>query len=161
MILAIQRLDTAVLSPINLNTIVEKVKVILEAEINETDAVIHKTFDPDFMFLSLSPYVESIVLNLLSNAIKYRHPERAVQITIKATHEDAYVRIDVTDNGLGMDVTQHKENIFNLYKRFHFHVEGKGLGLYLVRTQVEALGGRIEVMENVTGGLTFTFWLKR
>ena len=73
---------------------------------------------------------------------------------------DEYVQIDIADNGLGIDLEAHKENLFSLYKRFHFHVDGRGLGLYLVKTQVTALGGKIDVKSKEGEGTVFSLWIK-
>jgi chemotaxis protein histidine kinase CheA len=54
-----------------------------------------------------------------------------------------------------MDLTKLKEKVFTLYQRFHHHVEGKGLGLFLVKTQVEALNGTIEINSSVNAGTNF------
>ena len=69
-------------------------------------------------------------------------------------------KIDIADNGLGIDLKEHKENLFSLYKRFHFHVDGRGLGLYLVKTQVTALGGEIDVNSKEGEGTVFSLWIK-
>jgi signal transduction histidine kinase len=61
----------------------------------------------------------------------------------------------IKDNGLGMDLAKYGNMVFGLYKRFHFHKEGKGLGLYLVKTQIEALGGRIELDSEPGEGSAF------
>jgi signal transduction histidine kinase len=65
------------------------------------------------------------------------------------------------DNGLGIDLSKYQQSVFSLYKRFHLHVEGKGLGLYLVKTQIEALGGRVEVKSEPNEGATFLVYFKR
>lgn len=57
-----------------------------------------------------------------------------------------------------MDLDKHGKNIFGLYKRFHLHKEGKGLGLYLVKTQMEMLGGRIEIESTPDVGTTFKLY---
>jgi signal transduction histidine kinase len=153
-ILAIQRLSPTLYSEIDLQTVIAKIKSILEKEISDT----HATIDIELKWkyiISLSPYVESILLNLVSNAIKYRHPDRVPRILIRSAMEKDSVHLYIEDNGLGIDLNRHGNNIFNLYKRFHFHVEGKGLGLYLVRTQVEALGGKIEVKSEIERGTIF------
>lgn len=66
----------------------------------------------------------------------------------------------VSDNGLGIDVERYRDKLFSLYKRFHLHVEGKGMGLYLVKTQMTSLGGRIEVESEVNEGTTFRAYFK-
>jgi signal transduction histidine kinase len=103
------------------------------------------------------PMVQSIIYNLLSNAIKYQSPDRPLQVRIRSyAHQDSKTILEVSDNGMGIDLVNQKENIFKLYKRFHSHVSGKGLGLYLVKMQVEALGGEIEAESRADHGTTFT-----
>jgi signal transduction histidine kinase len=67
----------------------------------------------------------------------------------------------VQDNGLGINLALYKNKLFSLYKRFHDHVEGKGLGLYLIKTQVAALGGKVEVESEVKVGTTFYVYIKQ
>jgi signal transduction histidine kinase len=111
--------------------------------------------DAPYIF-GIRPMIQSIFYNLLSNAIKYQSSERKLEISVLATKlEDHRTRITVTDNGMGIDLRSQKNNIFKLYKRFHPHVPGKGLGLYLVKTQVETLGGSIEVESQQEVGTSF------
>ena len=122
------------------------------------------TLDVDFehapIVFSLRAMIQSILYNLLSNAIKYRDPERALHVSIKTSMlPDNSVVLHVSDNGLGFNVNNQRENLFKLYRRFHTHVDGKGLGLYLVKTQVDTLGGKIEVESEVNRGTTFTITL--
>jgi signal transduction histidine kinase len=104
--------------------------------------------------------MDSILMNLISNAIKYRHPDRAPRISIRTTRVDGEVCLSVRDNGLGMDLDSYGDKLFTLYGRFHSHVDGKGLGLYLVRTHVQAMGGRIEVESEPGKGTAFSVFLK-
>lgn len=160
LILRIQKLSAQTLSLVSLNKVIQKVVDMLETEIKETNATIARNFQ-DIEIYSLPQYFESIIYNLFSNAIKYRHPDRAPHVTISAKEETEFIRIEIEDNGLGIDLEHNRSNLFNLYKRFHFHVEGKGLGLYLVKTQVAALGGRIEVYSEIDSGTKFILYLKR
>jgi signal transduction histidine kinase len=66
----------------------------------------------------------------------------------------------VSDNGLGINMTVFRDKLFTLYSRFHTHMEGKGLGLYLVKTQITALGGRIEIESEVNKGSTFKVYFR-
>jgi signal transduction histidine kinase len=109
---------------------------------------------------SIPAYLESILFNLVSNAIKYRHGVRPLIIRVTTRYEvDKFVLI-VQDNGLGIDLDRVKRDLFAFYKRFHHHVEGRGLGLYLVKSQVDLLGGTIDVASVVDQGTTFTITLK-
>ncbi len=154
-ILGVQRTGSVPVEEIDLECALQKVVNILEPEIADTGATIERDLKVR-NFYSLPPYIDSILYNLISNALKYRHPDRAPQIVLTSKMQNKKIRIDVLDNGLGIDLEKNSSNLFNLYKRFHFHVEGKGLGLYLVKTQVMALGGTIDVKSRVDEGTTFT-----
>ena len=104
--------------------------------------------------------LRSIVYNLLSNALKYRHPDRTPQVRLHARLETAYVVIEVQDNGLGLALTADTQ-IFTMFQRFHTHVEGSGVGLYMVKRMVENAGGKIEVQSQIDEGSTFSVYLKR
>ena len=107
-------------------------------------------------------YMESILLNLLTNAIKYRSPSRKLKIDISTSKKSGDKTIlTFTDNGIGLDVERYKDRLFGLYQRFHNHPDSRGLGLYLVRSQIEALGGSIEINSKVGEGTTFTLLFKR
>jgi len=159
-ILNIKR-HTGNFAEVDLNESLTRTKRILEKEIEDTGTKIINNFSEADKVYAIGPYVESILYNLISNAIKYRDPERSPYIAIKTTHEKEFVCLAVMDNGLGIDLKKYKQSIFNLYKRFHLHVEGKGLGLYLVKTQIEALGGRVEVRSEPNEGTTFQVYFKR
>ena len=94
---------------------------------------------------SVKAYIESIIYNLVSNALKYRSETRTSKIDISFFSNENYWEIRVKDNGLGIDLEKYKDKLFGLYKRFHTHIEGKGMGLYLVKVQVESLGGEVDV----------------
>ncbi len=141
---------------------VEKVMVLLENQIQASKAKIEVDFSQIDSIQSVSPYVESILYNLLSNAIKYRNPKKVPMITVKTEVQADYVVLTVTDNGLGIDLEANKGKIFTLYRRFHDHVEGKGLGLFLIKTQMETLGGEVEIASKLGEGTTFyIFFPKR
>ncbi len=101
-------------------------------------------------------YLSSIFSNLITNSIKYRQPDVPAIIKIKSELRDQKLILTFKDNGLGFDLTKTGNDVFGLYKRFHFHVEGKGLGLFIVKTQVEMLGGRISLSSEVNKGSEFT-----
>jgi signal transduction histidine kinase len=160
LILGIQKTSSLVIGQIRLDDMLYKILNTLEEEIKETQASVKFDFTGVESLTSLNLYVESILYNLVSNAIKYRHPDRLPRIAIQSKLVNGYVQIDVSDNGIGIDMAKHRDYLFSLYKRFHFHVEGKGMGLYLVKTQVEALGGRIEIESKVNEGTTFSIFLR-
>jgi signal transduction histidine kinase len=160
MILSIQKLSPAVYSSIPLAQVTQKVMHQLSSEVDEARVHVNTDFSEAPLLHSLPQYVESIFFNLISNSIKYRSPERLPEINVRSRRENGTTQLIFSDNGLGIDMNRHRDTVFNLYKRFHFHVEGKGLGLYLVRTQVEALGGTIRIESDPQIGSVFTISLQ-
>jgi signal transduction histidine kinase len=100
--------------------------------------------------------MKSILQNLISNSIKYSHPDRSPLIEIRAyINKEEKKCISIKDNGLGIDLERNKENIFKLFKRFHTHVEGSGIGLYSIKQLIERKNGTIEVMSTLNQGTEF------
>lgn len=123
-------------------------------EIRESNTIINQNITVTEVY-GIKVYIQSIIHNLLSNAIKYKHHLRNPIIDIKTYTKDKNFYLIFKDNGLGVDV-ENMYKIFGLYQRMHTHVEGKGLGLYLVKTQVEAMNGQIEIESEINKGTTFT-----
>ncbi|WP_264563602.1 PAS domain-containing protein [Flavobacterium sp. N3904] len=105
-------------------------------------------------------YFESILLNLLTNALKYRSKDRLLIIDITIIGVDNTVIIEFKDNGIGIDLERNKDKIFGLYQRFHNYPDSKGLGLYLVKSQIEAMGGTISIESEVNKGTAYTLTFK-
>jgi hypothetical protein len=108
---------------------------------------------------TVKPYMVNIFYNLINNSIKYRFPTRQTHVHIKTYVEENYLCIEFNDNGKGIDLEKHKNQLFGLYKKFDFEKEGRGLGLYLVKTQVEEMRGSIDVKSTLGEGTTFTIKL--
>ncbi|MDX5422187.1 MAG: CHASE domain-containing protein [Hymenobacteraceae bacterium] len=104
--------------------------------------------------------LRSIIYNLVSNAIKYRSPERAPMVHISTLQQGDYIVLKVQDNGLGIKKEQ-QHKLFTMFKRLHSHVEGTGIGLYIVKRIIENNGGRIEVESELGKGTTFRVYFKQ
>jgi signal transduction histidine kinase len=105
-------------------------------------------------------YLQSIFLNMITNALRYSSPDRKLEIKIRSYKQDSWVIVDFADNGLGMDLNRYGDRLFGLYQRFHGNKEGKGLGLYMTRSQVTAMGGKIEVESEPGRGTIFKIYFK-
>jgi signal transduction histidine kinase len=160
-ILDVRKAGAQLVTEIDLPEMIQKIQYSLSADIKETNAKIYTDFGNATTLSTIPQYLESILSNLISNAIKYRHPERTPEITFMVIDQGEWICLKLSDNGIGIDLERSGDKLFSLYQRFHFHVEGKGLGLYLVKTQVEALGGRIEVQSRPDEGSTFLIYLRR
>lgn len=104
--------------------------------------------------------LRSVVFNLLSNTIKYRSPDRSPVVRISCQSSGGYELLTVADNGMGMGLVRgHK--LFSMFQRFHTHVEGSGIGLYMVKRMIENAGGKIEVESQPGVGSTFRVYFTR
>lgn len=108
-----------------------------------------------FCVSGISAYIDSIVLNFITNAIKYRSPERQANIIISAQEADQYAEISFQDNGLGIDLMKHGDQLFGMYKTFHKHEDSRGVGLFITKNQLESMGGKVEVESELNKGTTF------
>lgn len=111
--------------------------------------------------LTNKSYIESILLNLLTNALKYKSDKRPLKIEITTSQTDEEYQIIFEDNGIGIDLELNKDKIFGLYQRFHDYPDSKGLGLYLVKSQIESMGGSILAKSQVDTGTKFIITLKK
>lgn len=100
----------------------------------------------------------SLLYNLLSNSIKYREPQRPLQIFLSSALEEGYIVLKVQDNGIGIDITKYGPQLFSLFRRFHDHVEGSGVGLYIIKRIMENNRGKVEVESVIGEGTTFRLY---
>jgi signal transduction histidine kinase len=137
-------------------SLLEDVKISLAADLDNAGVQIIDNFAGAIGMHTVKSYLYSIFYNLISNSIKYRQQDVAPIINISSSNEDNKVHLSFKDNGVGIDMQTSGKHLFGLYKRFHFHIEGKGMGLYMVKTQVDALHGKITVDSEVGKGTEFT-----
>ncbi|MEN7549658.1 HAMP domain-containing sensor histidine kinase [Rapidithrix thailandica] len=128
----------------------------LTNQINHANAQITYDFSvcPSIFYPKI--YLENILLNLLSNALKYRSPHRAPEIHLSSARQNGEVVFSCKDNGLGLDMQKYGDKVFKLYKTFHRRKDARGLGLFLTKSQVESMGGRISLESKVGQGTVFT-----
>lgn len=143
------------IKPFKLNDYVNKVIDLLELDIVEKNVIIKNNISDELTLYSNETYLESIILNLASNALKYSHPKRQPVITIDAKASHKGIKITLEDNGLGIDLEKHGHAIFGLYNTFHGNTNAEGIGLYITKNQIEALGGQITVESTIGQGSKF------
>lgn len=144
---------------VNFEVIVSEVTHLLEREIKESGAVIKiiNNEEPTLRFPKKN--LKSVIYNLVSNAIKYRSPSREPFIHINTWREEEDFCFTLEDNGMGIPEAK-RERVFQLFKRMHSHVEGSGVGLYIVKRIVENNGGSITVESEEGTGTLFKLRLK-
>ncbi len=133
------------------------------AELLETEKGLPGTIEADFSRAETihypEAYLQSIIKNLVSNALKYRSPERPLQLIINTRRERRFILLSVTDNGIGIDLERHQDKLFQPFKRFTSHADGKGLGLHILKSLVEKNGGHIEIESQLDDGTSFLVYL--
>lgn len=145
---------------LDIRKVFERVVHSVQNAIEQKNAVIKVDFDSAFEVVFNKSYLDSILLNLITNAVKYSSPTRSLQINVRTEKRDDAVILYFSDNGLGIDLDRYKDRIFGLYQRFHDHADSKGLGLYIINSQIRVMGGEIDVESEVDKGTTFIITFK-
>jgi signal transduction histidine kinase len=138
-----------------IDEVYKRVVAGLSQTIRENKVVMYTDFSEVEEIPYIEAYLESILQNLITNAIRYKHPERDPEISLYTYEENGKVHLLVKDNGLGIDLKKHGEELFKIYKTFHGNDDALGLGLFLTRNEVEAMGGEINVESKVGKGSKF------
>ena len=145
---------------VSLSEVFENVFSQLSFQIEAHKPIIKLKLDKVPLLNTNKAYIESILLNLLTNSIKYKSENRKLKISITAEQIDQKVFLTFSDNGIGIDLERNRDKVFGLYQRFHNYPDSKGLGLYLVKSQVETMGGTISVESEVNKGTSFIITFK-
>lgn len=138
---------------IDLPQTVDHLREILGAEIEKSEVSIETDFSAYKEILYPKKYIESILLNLINNSIKYKSPDRKSKIRIASYIENGYKGILVEDNGLGLNTDVYGEKLFRMRQTFHKHPNARGFGLFMIKNQIESLGGHIKALGKVEEGL--------
>tara|TARA_Y100001933_G_C19008933_1_gene567879 strand:+ start:2572 stop:4401 length:1830 start_codon:yes stop_codon:yes gene_type:complete len=150
--------DSETKKNLNLKNSITKVLHNLTALLEKNDSKILNNVAEDIEVNCVPAYMDSIILNLISNAIKYKSPNRPPLITINAIKSKKRTMLSISDNGMGIDLNKYGDKIFGMYKTFHNRKDAKGFGLYLIKNQIEAMGGSITVQSEVDKGTTFNVY---
>ena len=145
-------------APVPLAPVVQGVGLDLAPLVRSTGAQLDIELTEGIAVNFLEKNLRSLLYNLLSNALKYRDAARPPQVCLRAVPEGSQVRLTVQDNGLGISQAGQRK-LFGLFERLHSHVEGSGIGLFMVKKMVENAGGRISVESEPGVGSTFTVLL--
>jgi signal transduction histidine kinase len=151
-ILQVKREINATKEKVRFSELVDDIKISIKNLIDKDNINIGYDFSEIEEILTLKSYLYSIFYNLISNSIKYRQQQVPGIIAIKSHRLNDTIELIFTDNGMGIDLQKRSEQVFGLYKRFHTDIEGKGMGLFMVKTQVETLGGKISIKSEIKKG---------
>lgn len=130
----------------------------LQALINSAHVEIQNEIQNDVFIKGIPAYVDSILLNFLSNAIKYRSTIYPPTIKLSLVNKKNQAVLCITDNGIGIDLKQNGDKVFGMYKTFHGNEDARGIGLFITKNQIEALGGKVEIESEINKGTTFKIY---
>jgi PAS domain S-box-containing protein len=140
---------------LNLYEEIEKTRHSLSAEIQNSKASIKNAVPENVVINFVPAYLESILLNFLSNALKYRSNDRQLEVEFNLTRVNNHWRLAISDNGLGIDLDKNGHKLFGMFKTLHKNSDAKGMGLFIAKSQIEAMQGRVEVQSKIDQGTTF------
>lgn len=141
--------------PLELKTKAKEVENGLSAFLENHKAAIINLIPEGVMVKAEPNYLESIIKTFITNAVKYRHPDRSPVITL-STHIEGNRRVlSVADNGMGMDLEKHGDKLFGMYKTFHGNSNARGIGLFMAKNQIEAMGGSVTAESQLGKGSVF------
>ena len=143
---------------LNLNCYLGKTLDILGEEIKKNKVVIINKVCKNETIIFNPAYLESILLNFTSNAIRYSHPDRTPVISYSLKANSKHKVLEIKDNGLGINLEKHGKKIFGMYETFHKHKDSRGIGLFITKNQIEAMGGKVDVISQVGVGTTFKIY---
>lgn len=146
-------------SIISFESIFKNIQSAIKSNVDALNARIEYDFSQCQQISYIPAYMESILQNLLTNALKYSHPERQPLIRCYTLKDRNHVYLIFEDNGIGIDLERYGDKIFGMYKTFHQNPDARGIGLFITRNQIEALGGTIKVESTVNIGTKFTIKL--
>jgi len=148
-------------NPINVHREIERIVKSIQLMVDQGGTTIRYHFGSEEIIESNPAYFDSIILNLLTNALKYKFPGRALEIDIDLYTEGKFTVLSFKDNGLGIDLKRYRDEMFGMYKVFHGNKDARGLGLFIIKTQIEAMQGKIEVESEKGKSTTFKLYFSK
>lgn len=159
-VINIQTNINLIIENLNIKDNIDRIINIISEEIAFKKAVVKNNVSPE-IFVNYNPaYLESILLNFISNAIRYCHPMRNPIIILSSYIENDRTVLEISDNGLGIDLKKYGDKLFGMYKTFHENPDSKGIGLFITKNQIDAMGGTVTVESEPNIGTTFKIYFK-
>jgi PAS domain S-box-containing protein len=157
----IQNASTVDFEAVDLHKVLKNVVSSIQSLLQAGEVQFDCQIEGDGQVKGIPAFVESILLNILTNGIKYASPKRKSTLRLRAYPENSVYKVEIEDNGLGIDLKKHGDRLFSMYTTFHKHKDARGIGLFVTKNQIESLGGRIEVQSAEGKGSKFIVTFRR
>lgn len=145
---------------LNLKYYIDDVKSLLSEQILLKEVSITSNV-ADHVMVNYNPaYLQSVLFNIISNAVRYGHSERKPTIDIAWSKENDINVLIISDNGVGIDLVRNGDKLFGMYKTFSNNPDSRGIGLFITKNQIEAMGGKITVESQPNVGTRFKIYIK-
>ena len=154
-VLKVQSINETELKEIDGGKILDSIVAIHNDDLAKIEATIENNIPESLKLLGIKKYIIEIFNNLITNSVKYREPSRKLEITVDAQETIENIIVNFKDNGTGLDLEKYGKQLFGMYKSFHSNNESKGVGLFINKSQMEAMNGKIEVESELGVGTTF------
>ncbi|MDX1364376.1 MAG: PAS domain-containing protein [Arenibacter latericius] len=143
---------------VDLNKQVHKTLKHLNPLLEENNATVITAIPLGTSLQVIPSYLDNMLIQIISNSIKYKKPNVRPEIKLSLSYVQNYTVLSIEDNGIGLDMKKYGEKLFGMYKTFHEHNDAKGLGLYIVKNQIEAMNGKINAQSQVNVGTTINLY---
>ena len=151
--------DQDVIRRFDLKTLIEQVIEDTKSEYPELPVRAHVSFQDGSPVYGPKSLYENIISTLVQNAFQYSRKDNILTLDVNVTFRSDSLILSIADNGKGIDLKRYEHKMFRMYQRFHPQVEGSGIGLFIVKSQVEMIGGTIEVHSQPGKGTSFSIQL--
>jgi len=159
-VVAIQSNSDLIVEPLLVPDYLKMTLDLLQFQIQKKKAVIRQEIPEEMRVNFNAAYLESVLLNFLTNALRYCDHQRIPEILISGTRENGSWVLEISDNGIGIDMDKHGDQLFGMYKTFTDRPKSRGIGLFITKNQMNAMGGRVTVESRVDVGTTFKLHFK-
>ena len=146
--------------PVSVLKYVNQTLDLLKVEIDKKEATFHIDVPEEMVVEFNSAYMESVLLNFLTNTLRYSNHSKPLEVSITGKIEDSKWMLEIEDNGIGIDLERNRDKLFGLYKTFTKRSNSRGVGLFITKNQIDAMGGKIAVESEVGKGSIFKVYFK-
>jgi PAS domain S-box-containing protein len=144
-----------IIEPLNLLEYIHQALRVIDEQIILKKLIVENSVPKDVMVNYNPAYLESILLNFISNAVKYSSSDRQPKIEFSIFEEKGNLGLEIKDNGIGIDLKKNADKLFGMYKTFNNNPDARGIGLFITKNQIDAMGGKVEVESELGKGTSF------
>lgn len=129
---------------LSIDKLIKEVLDLLKSEVKSLNVTIEQDLKVE-KIKSYKPFLSDALYHVLSNCLKFHDPNKRLHIKISSYEDELHKYLTVSDNGRGMNLNMFGDKLFKMYQRFHLDVEGRGMGLFIVKSRINSLNGWVRI----------------